>query len=152
MKPNTAAMPLEGIKILDLSQIMAGPYCTMVLADLGAEVIKVEKPGAGDDSREMGPYVNGESSCFAQINRNKLGISLNLKRPELRETVLDMVRWADVLIENYRVGVARSLGLDYETLSQVNPRLVYCSISGYGQTGPYSGKGGFDLVAQGMTG
>ncbi|WP_338616553.1 CoA transferase [Achromobacter sp. E1] len=152
MKQNTAAMPLEGIKILDLSQIMAGPYCTMVLADLGAEVIKIEKPGAGDDSREMGPYVNGESSCFAQINRNKLGISLNLKRPELRETVLEMVRWADVLIENYRVGVASALGLDYETLSAINPRLVYCSISGYGQTGPYAGKGGFDLVAQGMTG
>lgn len=152
MKQNTAAMPLEGIKILDLSQIMAGPYCTMVLADLGAEVIKIEKPGSGDDAREMGPYVNGESSCFAQINRNKLGISLNLKRPELRETVLEMVRWADVLIENYRVGVASSLGLDYDTLSAINPRLVYCSISGYGQTGPYAGKGGFDLVAQGMTG
>ncbi|OAE62278.1 CoA-transferase [Achromobacter xylosoxidans] len=152
MKQNTAAMPLEGIKILDLSQIMAGPYCTMVLADLGAEVIKIEKPGSGDDAREMGPYVNGESSCFAQINRNKLGISLNLKRPELRETVLEMVRWADVLIENYRVGVASALGLDYETLSAINPRLVYCSISGYGQTGPYAGKGGFDLVAQGMTG
>lgn len=152
MKQSTTAMPLQGIKILDLSQIMAGPYCTMVLADLGAEVIKVEKPGAGDDSREMGPYVDGESSCFAQINRNKLGISLNLKRPELRDTVLEMVRWADVLIENYRVGVTRSLGLDYDTLSAINPRLVYCSISGYGQTGPYAGKGGFDLVAQGMSG
>ncbi len=152
MSDRNTALPLAGIKVLDLSQIMAGPYCTMVLADLGAEVIKVEKPGAGDDAREMGPYVNGESSCFAQINRNKLGISLNLKNPAIRETVLEMVRWADVLVENYRVGVTRSLGLDYDTLSQINPRLVYCSISGYGQTGPYSGKGGFDLVAQGMTG
>ena len=148
----SATQPLAGLKVLDLSQIMAGPYCTMVLADLGAEVIKVEKPGSGDDSREMGPYVNGESTCFAQINRNKLGISLNLKHPAVREIVLDLVRWADVLVENYRVGVTRSLGLDYETLSAINPRLVYCSISGYGQTGPYSGKGGFDLVAQGMTG
>lgn len=147
-----ASLPLAGLKVLDLSQIMAGPYCTMVLADLGAEVIKVEKPGAGDDSREMGPYVNGESTCFAQINRNKLGISLNLKNPEVRAIVHEMVRWADVVVENYRVGVTKSLGLDYETLSAINPRLVYCSISGYGQTGPYSTKGGFDLVAQGMTG
>jgi len=147
-----ASLPLAGLKILDLSQIMAGPYCTMVLADLGAEVIKIEKPGAGDDAREMGPYVNGESTCFAQINRNKLGISLNLKHPGVREIVYDMVRWADVVVENYRVGVTRSLGLDYDTLSHINPRLVYCSISGYGQTGPYASKGGFDLVAQGMTG
>jgi crotonobetainyl-CoA:carnitine CoA-transferase CaiB-like acyl-CoA transferase len=140
------------MKVLDLSQIMAGPYCTMVLADLGAEVIKVEKPVTGDDSREMGPYVNGESSCFAHINRNKQGVSLNLKDPETREILYDMVRWADVVVENYRVGVTKSLGVDYETLSAINPRLIYCSISGYGQTGPYSRKGGFDLVAQGLTG
>lgn len=144
--------PLSGMKVLDLSQIMAGPYCTMVLADLGAEVIKVEKPVTGDDSREMGPYVNGESSCFAHINRNKQGVSLNLKDPETREILYDMVRWADVVVENYRVGVTKSLGVDYETLSAINPRLIYCSISGYGQTGPYSRKGGFDLVAQGLTG
>ncbi|MYN13064.1 CoA transferase [Pusillimonas sp. TS35] len=147
-----ARPPLEGMKVLDLSQIMAGPYCTMVLADLGAEVIKVEKPLTGDDAREMGPYVNGESSCFAQINRNKLGISLNLKDPAAREILYDMVRWADVVVENYRVGVTRSLGVDYASLSRINPRLVYCSISGFGQTGPYAGRGGFDLVAQGMTG
>lgn len=144
--------PLSGMKVLDLSQIMAGPYCTMVLADLGAEVIKVEKPVTGDDFREMGPYVNGESSCFAHINRNKQGVSLNLKDPETREILYDMVRWADVVVENYRVGVTKSLGVDYETLSAINPRLIYCSISGYGQTGPYSRKGGFDLVAQGLTG
>lgn len=144
--------PLCGMKIVDLSQIMAGPYCTMVLADLGAEVIKVEKPVTGDDAREMGPYVNGESTCFAHINRNKEGISLNLKDPQAREILYDMIRWADVVVENYRVGVTKSLGVDYETLSKINPRLIYCSVSGYGQTGPYSGKGGFDLVAQGMTG
>jgi crotonobetainyl-CoA:carnitine CoA-transferase CaiB-like acyl-CoA transferase len=129
-----AASPLAGIKILDLSQIMAGPYCTMVLADLGAEVIKVEKTGAGDDSREMGPYLNGESTCFAQINRNKQGVALNLKDPEAREVLYELARWADVVVENYRVGVTKSLGVDYETLSRINPRLVYCSISGYGHS------------------
>jgi crotonobetainyl-CoA:carnitine CoA-transferase CaiB-like acyl-CoA transferase len=144
--------PIAGMKVLDLSQIMAGPYCTMVLADLGAEVIKVEKPVTGDDSREMGPYVNGESTCFAHINRNKQGISLNLKDSRTREILYDLVRWADVVVENYRVGVTKSLGVDYETLSKINPRLIYCSVSGYGQTGPYSRKGGFDLVAQGLSG
>lgn len=144
--------PLSGLKVLDLSQIMAGPYCTMVLADLGAEVIKVEKAGKGDDSREMGPYVNGESASFAHINRNKQGIVLNLKDPQGREVLYDMARWADVVVENFRVGVTKSLGVDYDTLSKINPRIVYCSISGYGQTGPYAQKGGFDLVAQGLTG
>lgn len=148
----TTKSPLAGLKILDLSQIMAGPYCTMVLADLGAEVIKVEKTGAGDDSREMGPYVNGESACFAHINRNKNGIALNLKDPQAREVLHELARWADVVVENYRVGVTKSLGVDYATLSEINPKLIYCSISGYGQTGPYSKKGGFDLVMQGITG
>lgn len=147
-----AAPPLTGLKVLDLSQIMAGPFCTMILADLGAEVIKVEKPGTGDDSREMGPYVNGESTCFAQINRNKAGIVLDLKKPEARDILYDLARWADVLVENYRVGVTKNLKVDYDTLREINPRLIYCSISGYGQTGPYAHKGGFDLVAQGMTG
>ena len=144
--------PLAGLKVLDLSQIMAGPYCTMVLADLGAEVIKVEKAGKGDDSREMGPYVDGESASYAHINRNKKGIVINLKDPQGRELLYELARWADVVVENFRVGVTKSLGVDYETLSKINPRLVYCSISGFGQTGPYAHKGGFDLVAQGMTG
>lgn len=144
--------PLTGMKVLDLSQIMAGPYCTMVLADLGADVIKVEKPNGGDDSRQMGPYVNGESACFAHINRNKRGIVLDLKDARARDVVYELAKWADVVVENYRVGVTRSLGVDYETLSRLNPALVYCSISGFGQTGPYSSRGGFDLVAQGMTG
>lgn len=149
---NNPRPPLSGMKVLDLSQIMAGPYCTMVLADLGAEVIKVEKPVTGDDSREMGPYINGESSCFAHINRNKEGISLNLKDLSARNILYELVRWADVVVENYRVGVTKSLGVDYDTLSVINPRLIYCSVSGYGQTGPYSRKGGFDLVAQGLSG
>ncbi|TLX54664.1 CoA transferase [Stutzerimonas nosocomialis] len=145
-------LPLNNVKILDISQIMAGPYCTMVLGDLGAEVIKVEKANGGDDSRQMGPYVNGESTCFFQINRNKKSISLNLKDPRAREVFYRLAADADVIVENYRPGVTQSLEIDYETIRRINPGIIYCSISGYGQTGPYSNKGGFDLVAQGMTG
>jgi crotonobetainyl-CoA:carnitine CoA-transferase CaiB-like acyl-CoA transferase len=153
MKMNSSVDgPLTGLKVLDLSQIMAGPYCTMVLGDLGAEVIKIEKPTTGDDSRQMGPYVDGESACFAHINRNKRGIVLDIKDSRGREIVYDLTRWADVVIENFRVGVTARLGVDYATLSKINPKLIYCSISGYGQTGPYALKGGFDLVAQGATG
>lgn len=144
--------PLAGLKVLDLSQIMAGPYCTQVLGDLGAEIIKIEKPGSGDDSRQMGPYVDGESACFAHINRNKRGVVLDIKSERGREIVHRLAREADVVVENFRVGVTERLGVDYKTLSAINPRLIYCSISGYGQTGPYAGKGGFDLVAQGATG
>ncbi|CAM3644832.1 CaiB/BaiF CoA transferase family protein [Halomonas sp. AOP12-C2-37] len=145
-------LPLQDIKVLDVSQIMAGPYCTMVLADMGAEVIKVEKLNGGDDSRQMGPYVNGESTCFSQINRNKKSISLNLKDERAREIFYRLAADADVIVENYRPGVTKSLAIDYDTIKAINPGIVYCSISGYGQTGPYSHKGGFDLVAQGMTG
>jgi crotonobetainyl-CoA:carnitine CoA-transferase CaiB-like acyl-CoA transferase len=145
-------LPLSNVKILDISQIMAGPYCTMVLGDLGAEVIKVEKANGGDDSRQMGPYVNGESTCFFQINRNKKSISLNLKDERARDIFYRLAADADVIVENYRPGVTQSLQIDYETMRAINPRIIYCSISGYGQTGPYSNKGGFDLVAQGMSG
>lgn len=145
-------LPLSNMKVLDISQIMAGPYCTMVLGDLGAEVIKVEKANGGDDSRQMGPYVNEESTCFAQINRNKKSISINLKDDEGRELFYRLAKEADVIVENYRTGVAKSLKVDYETMKALNPGIIYCSISGFGQTGPYSHKGGFDLVAQGMTG
>jgi crotonobetainyl-CoA:carnitine CoA-transferase CaiB-like acyl-CoA transferase len=145
-------LPLSNVKILDISQIMAGPYCTMVLGDLGAEVIKVEKSNGGDDSRQMGPYVNGESTCFFQINRNKKSISLNLKDERARDVFYRLAADADVIVENYRPGVTQSLEIDYETIRAINPGIIYCSISGYGQTGPYSNKGGFDLVAQGMSG
>ncbi|QTF92124.1 CoA transferase [Halomonas sp. BM-2019] len=145
-------LPLEKLKVLDVSQIMAGPYCTMVLGDMGAEVIKVEKVNGGDDSRQMGPYVNEESTCFAQINRNKKSISLNLKEQRAREIFYRLARDADVIVENYRTGVTESLQIDYDTIKAINPGIIYCSISGYGQTGPSSHKGGFDLVAQGMTG
>lgn len=145
-------LPLDKVKILDVSQIMAGPYCTMVLGDMGAEVIKVEKANGGDDSRQMGPYVNDESTCFSQINRNKKSISLNLKDSRAREIFYRLAREADVIVENYRPGVTQSLEIDYETIRKLNPGIIYCSISGYGQTGPYRNKGGFDLVAQGMSG
>ncbi|SHF83784.1 formyl-CoA transferase [Modicisalibacter ilicicola DSM 19980] len=145
-------LPLQNMKVLDVSQIMAGPYCTMVLADMGAEVIKVEKVNGGDDSRQMGPYVNDESTCFSQINRNKKSISLNLKEARGRDIFYRLAAEADVIVENYRPGVTKSLAIDYDTMKEINPGIIYCSISGYGQTGPYSHKGGFDLVAQGMTG
>ncbi|SFU76384.1 CaiB/BaiF CoA transferase family protein [Halomonas korlensis] len=145
-------LPLQNVKVLDISQIMAGPYCTMVLADMGAEVTKVEKIQGGDDSRQMGPYVNDESTCFSQINRNKKSISLNLKDDRAREIFYRLARDADVIVENYRTGVTKSLAIDYDTIKAINPGIIYCSISGYGQTGPYSHRGGFDLVAQGMTG
>jgi crotonobetainyl-CoA:carnitine CoA-transferase CaiB-like acyl-CoA transferase len=143
---------LEGLKVVDASQIMAGPYCTMVLGDLGAEIIKIEKLNGGDDSRQMGPFINGESTCFFQINRNKKSVALNLKKEKGKQIFYDLIKEADVFVENYRPGVAKSLKIDYESLKEINPGLIYCSISGYGQTGPYSHKGGFDLVAQGMTG
>ncbi|RSL34038.1 CoA transferase [Salibacterium salarium] len=143
---------LKGLKVLDASQIMAGPYCTMVLSDLGAEITKIEKTNGGDDSRQMGPYVNGESTSFFQINRNKQSVALNLKEEKGKEIFYSLVKESDVFVENYRPGVTKKLGIDYDTLKTLNPGLIYCSISGYGQTGPYSHKGGFDLVAQGMTG
>jgi crotonobetainyl-CoA:carnitine CoA-transferase CaiB-like acyl-CoA transferase len=145
-------LPLDGLRVLDISQIMAGPYCTMVLGDMGAEVIKVEKAKGGDDSRQMGPYVEGESMCFVQINRNKKSIALNLKDPDGREIFYQLAREADVIVENYRPGVTQSLKVDFKTIRGMNPGIIYCSISGFGQTGPYREKGGFDLVAQGMTG
>lgn len=146
------SLPLDGLRVLDMSQIMAGPYCTMVLADMGADVIKIEKLNGGDDSRQMGPFINDESTCFMQINRNKRSIGLNLKDDDVKQAFYEMVKSCDVVVENYRPGVTKSLGVDYETLKAINPGLIYCSISGYGQTGPYSTKGGFDLVAQGATG
>ncbi|MCA1773109.1 MAG: CoA transferase [Halomonas sp.] len=145
-------LPLQNVKVLDISQIMAGPYCTMVLADMGADVIKVEKIQGGDDSRQMGPYINDESTCFSQINRNKKSISLNLKDERARDIFYRLAKEADVIVENFRTGVTKSLQVDYDTINAINPGIIYCSISGYGQTGPYSHRGGFDLVAQGMTG
>ena len=145
--------PLAGVKVLELAQIMAGPTCGMLLADLGADVIKVEKLPGGDDTRSYSrPSVKGESAAFMMMNRNKRGIALNLKLPAAREALERMVAKADVLTENYRLGTMEKLGLGYEALKRINPALIYCSISGYGRTGPYADKGGFDLIAQGMSG
>ncbi|HEY1291118.1 MAG TPA: CoA transferase [Burkholderiales bacterium] len=145
--------PLAGIKVLELAQIMAGPTCGLMLADLGADVIKVERVPGGDDTRMMNrPSVRGESAAFMAMNRNKRGIALNLKLPAAQEALKRMVARADVLTENYRKGTMEKLGMGYEALRALNPRLIYCSISGYGRTGPYADKGGYDLVAQGMSG
>ncbi|MGA8006953.1 MAG: CoA transferase [Burkholderiales bacterium] len=145
--------PLAGMKVIELAQIMAGPTCGMLLADMGADVIKVERIPGGDDTRRMNrPEVNGESAAFMAMNRNKRGIALDLKRPAAREALKRMVARCDVVTENYRQGTMEKLGLGYEALRQVHPGLVYCSISGYGRSGPYADKGGFDLIAQGMSG
>ncbi|MEH7345642.1 CoA transferase [Bacillus sp. JJ1532] len=143
---------LEGMKVIDLSQVLAGPYCTMVLGDMGADVIKIEKYPKGDDTRSMGHTIYEESHMYMMVNRNKRGMCLNLKSNEGRKILLDLIKTADVFIENYRPGVTKKLGIDYETLKEINPGLIYCSISGYGQTGPYSKKGGYDIMAQGMSG
>jgi crotonobetainyl-CoA:carnitine CoA-transferase CaiB-like acyl-CoA transferase len=145
--------PLHGIRVLELAQIMAGPTCGMMLADLGADVVKVERVPGGDDTRMMNrPSVQGESAAFMAMNRNKRGIGLNLKLPAAQDALKRMVARADVLTENYRKGTMEKLGLGYAALKTLNPGLIYCSISGYGRTGPYADKGGYDLIAQGISG
>jgi crotonobetainyl-CoA:carnitine CoA-transferase CaiB-like acyl-CoA transferase len=145
--------PLAGVKVVELSHIMAGPVCGLMLADLGADVVKVERLPSGDDSRRMvPPTVGGESAAFMMMNRNKRGIALDLRRPEAIAVVRRLAAGADVLVENFRGGAMERMGLGHEALHAENPRLVYCSISGYGRTGPLADRGGFDLVAQGMSG
>jgi len=144
---------LEGIKVLDLSRALAGPYCTMLLGDMGADVIKIERPGKGDDSRAWGPpFIEGESAYFLSINRNKKSITLNLKSEKGKEILFKLIKISDVLIETNRPGVMEKLGLSFEEVKKVNPKIVYCSISGFGQTGPYKLRPGFDQVIQGMGG
>lgn len=145
-------MALEGLRVIDQTQILAGPFCSMLLADMGAEVIKVE-PCEGEHSRQAElPIVPGVSAAFLAVNRNKRGITLDLKQPEGVTVLHQLAATADVMVENYRPGVAQRLGVDYERLKAINPRLIYCSISGFGQTGPYASRRGLDLVAQGMSG
>src|SRR5215468_3002916 len=145
--------PLAGVRVLELAQIMAGPTCGMMLADLGADVIKVEKLPDGDDARGYRePRINGVSAPFLIMNRNKRGVALDLKRPEGREVLLRLVKTADVLTENYRRGTLEKLGLGYDVLARANPGLIYCAVSGYGRDGPLGDKGGFDLIAQGFAG
>ena len=146
------AQPLEEVKVLDCTQFMAGPYCSLLLADMGADVVKVERPGVGDETRHQAPTINGVAAPFLMINRNKRSLVLDLKAPEGQETFRRLVPRFDVVVENFRPGTLEKLGLGYKDLKPLNPSLIYCSISGFGQTGPYRHRGGFDLVAQGMSG
>ncbi len=147
------AGPLAGVKVLDLTQIMAGPMCTMLLADMGADVIKVERPGSGDDTRRMGSrYANGFAAGFLALNRNKRSIALDLRAEAGKRVFRRLAAATDVVVENFRPGVMERLELGYDALAALNPRLVYASISGFGGSGPYRSRGGFDLVAQGMSG
>jgi len=144
---------LNNIRVIDLSRILAGPYATMLLADYGAEVIKVEQPGQGDGTRQWGPpWVGSESAYFLSVNRNKKSITLNLKSDAGKAILKQLVADADVFIENFKVGAMQRMGLDYETLSHLNPGLIYCSISGYGQTGPYKNRPGYDFMIQAQGG
>lgn len=145
--------PLSGLRVLDLTRVLAGPYCTLLLADLGADVVKVERPGTGDDARAFGPFLdNGQSAYFASINRGKKSIALDLKDEADRATFLQLVARADILVENYRAGTMRKLGLDAEILRQQNPRLIYASLSGFGQTGSDTNRAAYDIVVQALSG
>ena len=147
-------LPLAGVKVLDISQVMAGPYTCMLLADMGADVIKIEPPGSGDQTRgAMGFKMKGPDSMgFLNMNRNKRSITINLKSDAGKKILFELVKDADILVENYRPGVMKKLGVSYEVLSEINPRLVYASISGFGQSGPWADRPGFDLMAQAMSG
>ncbi len=145
-------MPLSHVKILDLTRFLAGPYCTVLLADMGAEVIKIETPGGGDDARNQGTVIKGESWYFVGMNRNKKGMTLDLKTKEGKEIFLRLVERSDVVVENFRPGVMRNFGLDYEALKKVNPGIIYCGISGFGKDGPYHLRPAFDFIAQGVSG
>lgn len=144
--------PLRGMRVIELAHIMAGPVCGLMLADMGADVIKVEKPTGDDSRRFVPPDINGEAAAYMMMNRNKRGIALNLKDPDAVAILRKLLADADVVIENYRKGTMAKLGLSYEELAKANPRLIYCEISGFGRTGPYADRGGFDLIAQGMSG
>ncbi|MGB4438404.1 MAG: CaiB/BaiF CoA-transferase family protein [Sedimentibacter sp.] len=143
---------LDGIVVHDLTRVLAGPYCGMLMADMGATVYKIEQPKKGDDSRAFGPFINGESAYYMNLNRSKIGVTLNLKAPEAKEVFKEMVKKADVVIENYRPGTMEKLGLGYETLKEINPGIVYGCISGFGHYGPYSQRAGYDIIGQAMGG
>ncbi|HEX5148568.1 MAG TPA: CoA transferase, partial [Candidatus Limnocylindrales bacterium] len=144
--------PLEGIRVLDVSRVLAGPFCSMLLGDMGADVVKVERVGRGDDSRSVGEQVAGESTYFLTMNRNKRGVTLDFRDPEGRELLRRLAGEADVLIENFRAGTMDAMGLGWETLHEVNPRLIMASISGFGQSGPYVDYAAFDMIVQAMSG
>lgn len=143
---------LDGVKVLDLTRVLAGPYCGMMLADMGAEVIKIEMPGRGDDARRNAPIVNGESAYYMNLNRNKKGMTLNLKSEEGKRIFRELVKQSDIVLENYRPGVMEKLGLGYEELRKINPAIVYGAVSGFGHYGPYSKRPGYDILGQAMSG
>ncbi len=145
--------PLAGIKVVDLSRFIAGPYCTMRLGDMGAEVIKVESPGKGDDSRALGPpFIKGESAYYMSFNRNKKSIALNLRQEKGREILTKLIEDADIFIENYRVGITAQMGMTYEDVKKIKEDIIYCSVTGYGHNGPYKEKPSFDVMIQGEAG
>ncbi|MBU7043844.1 MAG: CoA transferase [Theionarchaea archaeon] len=145
--------PLEDVTVLDLSRALAGPYCTLMLADMGADVIKIEQPGRGDDTRGWGPpFIEGESAYFLSVNRNKKSVTLNLKEPEGKEIFYKLATDVDVIVENFRPGTTEKLSIDYNNIRERNEKIVYCSISGFGQDGPYRHRPGYDLILQGMGG
>ena len=144
---------LSGITVVDLTRVMSGPYCTLMLADLGARVIKIERPGRGDDTRAWGPpFVSGESAYFLSVNRNKESLTLDFKQPEGRRILDTLIERADILVENFKPGTLQRLGLDHASLAERHPRLIYASVSGYGQTGPLKGRAGYDAVTQAESG
>ena len=144
--------PLEGIRVLDLTQAYSGPFCTMNLADHGAEVIKIERPGTGDQTRAWGPFKNDYSGYFAYINRNKKGITIDLSTEEGKQILRDLIKTADVICENFKVGVMEKLGFSYENMKAINPKIIYGSISGFGLEGPLAKRTCYDIVAQAMSG
>lgn len=148
----TSSLSLDGIRVIDLSRVIAGPWCGALLADLGADVIKVEDTGPGDESRTWPPHKDGEAAAYLLFNRNKRGIALDLKTPEAVEVVKRLVKDADVVIENFRTGTMESFGLGYDVLSQINPRLIYCSVSAFGRTGPRKDSPGYEALMQAFSG
>ena len=143
---------LQHIKVVDLTRTLAGPFCSMMLGDMGADVIKIEEPERGDETRAWTPFWHGESTQFLSFNRNKRSLSLNLKAPEAVDIVLALARDADIMIESFRAGALERMGLGYEAVRRLNPDIIYCSISGYGRTGPLADKPGYDLLIQGYSG
>ncbi len=152
MNPPTSGC-LAGLRVLDLSRVLAGPFCTQLLGDMGAEIIKVERPGSGDDTRQWGPpWFHGESAYFLSCNRNKKSLTINLKSAEGRELIKKLAAQSDVLVENFKTGEMAKLGLDYASLQALNPGLIYCAITGYGQNGPYADRPGYDFIIQAQGG
>ena len=144
--------PLEDIVVLDFTRVLAGPYCAMILANLGAKIIKVERPYTGDDSRSFGPYKDGQSAYFVSLNRGKKSIAIDLKKPEGKQIIKELTEVSDVVLENFRPGTMKKLGLSYDVLSKINPRIIYAAVSGFGHSGPYSQRPAYDMIAQALGG